>query len=246
MRKSIRNYGLLYSVGMALNRCIPAALFRFRIFHVVQLESIPRDATRTSQRGKLGDEDVGDSPACRPLELSFRWFDESTDQAEAHHLTYYPPDDQHLPKRACLAFEDDEPAGGVWIGTQQFVESDLGIRIRMAPEQSWLFAAYVLKPFRRRGVYRAILDHVLLDQATTIFAAINPTNKASMAAHRPYVRRIVGRCTVFRVLNWTGCRVRGDLRVDRSGGSTDILIGTVSRPGIESELVVSSRDRRGV
>ena len=204
MFRRIHARGWWYSIGIIVNKIVPERLWRMRIFRVFEFrapdspqEHMPDDA------------------------ITFRWCETEAELAEAARLTFYQPDESSRGHRACLALEGDEAIGGVWIGENQFDESELGLRIDLADDQVWLFAAYVAKSHRRRGIYRRLLEFVLRSEASgerpkTVYASINPTNKASIAAHRVYVADVAGTSLAVRVLSWTWCCANGRLRVDQS------------------------------
>ncbi|TWU60040.1 hypothetical protein Poly51_03140 [Rubripirellula tenax] len=206
MLNRLKSRGLLYSLGIVFNRVVPERIFRFRIFRIFEIG--------------LPTEKAIEIPA--PDGITFRWCETDEDFAQARSLTYFQSESggegPESPKRACLAIDTDEPMGtqtigGVWIGDDYFDETELGVRILLTENQSWIFAAMVAKAHRRRRIYRRLLWHVVASQKQTLFASINPTNKASIAAHAPFIRRTAGTCIVLRILGRTFCRVGGSLSI---------------------------------
>ncbi|MGB7328704.1 MAG: hypothetical protein WBD31_27750 [Rubripirellula sp.] len=214
MMNTIRTRGFLYLIGTLVNRVVPERVFRFRVFRIFELGRIDPDANAKRSW----------ADANRARELVFRWCETEAEIAEACRLTYFRPDGSDAAKQACLAIVDSEPAGGVWIGRDYFNESELGLRIRLNKDQAWLFSAFVEKHHRRTGIYRCLLDHVLADQPQTVFASINPTNKASIKSHSAYTRRMVGTCVAVRCFGWRKCWANGQLQVD--GNEITILANT--------------------
>ena len=188
MLKRLNRRGLLYSVGILFNKLMPARLCRMRVFCVFRLAAL---------------EVSGDSPT-RDDGIRFEWCDSDDQRALAQQLTYFQPnpaaDSTTISPQACLAYDGDEAVGGVWIVAGEFMESELGLRIQLRPHQSWLFAACIAKSHRQRGIYTRMLQHVLRSQADReIFASINPTNKASIAAHRSMIAETQGTSFALRV-----------------------------------------------
>ncbi len=215
MPKSAFSRGFLYSCGILFNRIVPERLFRFRIFRIFEL--FPSQERRSGDRGS-------DSPSDQ---LTFRWCESEEDFAAAQKLTYYrPTESSGANQKCCLAVDWADAVGGVWIATEFFDESDLGVRIRLNHQQSWLFAAFIERSHRRRGIYRRLVNQALSQQPRSVrtYASINPTNKASIAAHRQYIQRTVGTCVVMRVLGKTVCWGTGDLQIRRKKTPTEIEI----------------------
>ncbi|WP_146536159.1 GNAT family N-acetyltransferase [Rubripirellula reticaptiva] len=216
MMTTIRTRGFLYLVGTLVNKLVPERVFRFRIFRIFELEEIDLDANAGRSQAN----------APRAHELMFRWCETEAEIADACRLTFFRPDGSGAPQQACLAIANSEPVGGVWIGRDYFNETELGLRICLNEDQTWLFSAFVEKQHRRTGVYRRLLNHVLADQQQTVFASINPTNKASIKSHSPYIRRTAGTCVAVRCFGWSKCWASGQLRVD--GNEITILAYTES------------------
>jgi len=242
MMKRLRSRGLLYSAGTLINRVIPADWFRFRIFCVFELASAAERRAAGEQRGDPG----------REHDLLLKWCESPADFAAAQELTFYCPScltseafragvaepsgstaSGHSPHaghspQACLAVDWAAPIAGVWCASDHFDESELGIRIRLAEAQSWIFAAYVAKSHRRRGVYRRLLNHVLGQSGGSgnrrFYASINPANKASIAAHGPFIRQVIGTCIAIRIFRWSTCWTTDRLRIDRDANPLEVVI----------------------
>lgn len=213
--KNVLARGFLYSIGILINRVVPEWLFRFRIFNVYELG--PNDAAPTAS-----------ATGC---DFKIRTCQTPSEFDEAERLTHYRPgkpssQDDKLPSlQATLMVDSDVSVGGVWLSQDFFDESELGIRVRLRSEQTWLFAAFVSKSYRGKGVYRRLLDDVLSQTDKTVFASINPTNKASIAAHKSCIRRTVGTCVAIKFVQWSMCWASGDLQVHRNKRPIELLIG---------------------
>ncbi|MFK8115053.1 MAG: N-acetyltransferase family protein [Rubripirellula sp.] len=202
MIKSILQRGVFYTIGIVFNRIVPVKLFRFRIFCVYELQ-------RSSIENKPNP----------PMQLS--WCESDRELEQAKGLTHFRTSEDLVSDRyeVCLATAEGsaDPIGGVWRAREQFDEEELGVRIKLDPQQAWIFAAYVAKSHRGQGVYAALLEHVLRERDQVIhFASINPTNKPSIAAHRKFIRRTTGTCVAIRIFGICGCWTSAGLRRDRS------------------------------
>lgn len=213
--KTVFARGFLYSIGIVINRIIPERLFRFRIFNVYELA--PHDATSTA--------------LATGSEFKIRNCQTPAEFDEAKRLTHYRPgkslsDDRKMPPlQATLLVDAEVPVGGVWLSQDFFDESELGVRVKLQPEQTWLFAAFVSKPHRGKGIYRRLLNEVLSQTDRTFVVAINPTNKASIAAHKTCIRRKVGTIVAIRFLSWSLCWASGELQVRREKRPIELQIG---------------------
>lgn len=211
MLAKFRSRGFLYLIGIAINRVVPAFLFRAVIFRIYQFG-------RTDPSESLASYDDG---------IRFEWCENEEQFKMAEEITFFrsASSDQQAPLRACLAYDGDEAVGGVWIASGSFYESDLGLTIRLQSNQRWLFAANVSKSHRRRGIYGRMLRYVLssAEEASDesgsvrseILASINPTNKASMAAHRSLIEKTWGCCIIARLLSLHFCISNGNLKTTR-------------------------------
>ncbi|KAA1257902.1 hypothetical protein LF1_03920 [Rubripirellula obstinata] len=219
MLAQVKSRGLLYVIGIAINRVVPEFLFRARVFGVYRFAS----------------PDASSSQASYDDGIRFQWCKNEQEFKLAEELTFFrlPDSDQQNPFRACLAFDGGKAVGGVWIANGSFGETELGLKIQLQPSQRWLFAANVAKSHRQRGIYGRMLRYVLWSVGqdgvqTEILASINPTNKASMAAHRRMIAETLGKCIAARFLSLGFCISTGDL--------------TTTKPiGIGSETLVEVR-----
>ncbi|WP_230255735.1 hypothetical protein [Rhodopirellula halodulae] len=130
--------------------------------------------------------------------------------ASVERVTLYSPPSQDdvtakeapMPKAHGIWRERDSPVapalGGAWIAEDVFDEHELHVRISLDTQQRWLFAARVEKGQRGQGVYSALLD-VILQSDANVWAAINPSNVASMRAHKSFVVETAGVFCVLRV-----------------------------------------------
>jgi hypothetical protein len=187
MIKSVWSRGLFYCVGVAINRVVPERLFRCRVFRVYQL--------RSPTEGK-GVQTPVLVHACTSDE-DFRRVKQLTRFGAAGAS----PSDRY---EAFLAMDPEQPVGGAWRAVDHFDEREIGMRIMLESDQAWVFAAHVDRSRRGQGIYCQLLSSVLAsDPSSKHYAAINPTNKASLAAHHRFIQSAVGTCIAVRVVRWT-------------------------------------------
>jgi hypothetical protein len=188
----------MYSIGIAINRIVPSWLFRFRIFTVYQIDS----KTVLPQSDASNDDSVQVSLAQSEAEIS-----------AVVKLTWFQPGDMDADFQSAQAKIDGQLAGAVWAAGRGFDETDLGLRIELTPDQSWIFAALVDGQFRRRGVYSRVLgfmvNHLEQVQRGQQFLSINPTNIASVKAHERYIDSVLGNVVALRVLGVAFCLSTG-------------------------------------
>ncbi|MGB7347128.1 MAG: GNAT family N-acetyltransferase [Pirellulaceae bacterium] len=197
---AVRSRGLLYSLGIVFNRLIPAAVFRFRVFQILEL-----DTELAIQPVSGLDDQIITIVRCQtPAEV------ESAEQLTFATIEARDPSSEF--QTAWIARMDDINCGGVWTTEKSFDETELGVRIELPVEGIWIYAAYIDKAFRRKGIYRRLLGGVISQLrsanalmqdepnhiACRFFVSINPWNKPSMAAHSELVKRTIGTCYVAR------------------------------------------------
>ena len=215
MLKKIRQVGLLNSIGIIINHIVPDRLYRFRIFRVYQVD--PKTVLPVSA---VSDND--------PVQVSLAETDADVSAVSA--LTYFNPDDVDADLQSAQAKIDGRLAGAVWVAGRGFDETDLGLRIELNSDQSWIFAALVDKQFRRRGVYSRVFGFMVnhLEQAAVggQFLSINPCNFASVKAHEKYIDCVLGNVIALRVFGIAFCLCSGP----RLKPSSWISINSKSQP----------------
>ena len=226
--KKIKQTGLAYSFAILFNRVVPQWLFRCRRFVVYQLDP----------------QLIAESMAAHPQDdaIQIRWCQSELDYSAAETVTYFQRSLSTGKLLACVAEQVDESptadaatndssqlAGGLWAATEQFDESDLGVRILLKPDQVWLFAAVVAKPFRRRGIYSQILAFIVAELATQeinqTLVAVNPRNIGSHAIHQQFAGCSRGTVFAMRFLQTSVCFSFGDLKRDRT-----LAVNSTRRP----------------
>ena len=200
MFQQVKQNGLIYSFAIAFNRIVPAWLFRYRRFIVYQLDA-NSFANRSSEN------------------IRVRWCETEADYLALEKLTFFCRGRSSGDLQGCLAEIDGQPAGGFWAATNQFDETELGIRILLDANQAWLFAAQVDKRFRRKGVYSQILAFIVPELAKQgklqPLVAVNPHNVGSRKIHQQHALLSPGWVLAGRTLRASGCLTFGEISRDR-------------------------------
>jgi GNAT superfamily N-acetyltransferase len=68
--------------------------------------------------------------------------------------------------RLYIATIDGEVAGWGWVATQVATIGELGVRMRLAPDERYLWGFETLPEWRGRGIYTALLGAILRDDQT--------------------------------------------------------------------------------
>ena len=207
----LKRTGLLYSIGIVINRIVPLWLMRFRVFNVYEIDSAKFHSPAPSQ-----------SPSqSTQIEPEISLVETQSDLERVRSLTFFDDCSMDADLKAVQAVVDNQLAGAVWVARRRFEESELGICVELDPTQAWIFAALVDKRFRQRGIYRRVLafmsSHLQTSGVDAQLLCINPLNKASMNAHRKYFKAQLGQIYALRLLGVAICVRRGNsLTIDRS------------------------------
>lgn len=209
----IRRTGFRYCIAIVLGRLVPAWLCRCRKFDVFAL----RIAASPGAEAK--------SPL---TDLRFKQADSETEFSAAEELTQFCRGSKQDKLTALCAFDGSRMVGCLWIASAVFDEPELGLRVKLEPNQAWLFSAYVARTHRGRGMYRQLvrLAHEACQQHNPpkqIYFSINPDNRQSMLAHQKIGAHKIGRALVIKLGRWSFGRAWG-----QSTGSSQIQIRRVS------------------
>lgn len=198
--KKISKTGWIYSFAIIFNRAVPAWLFRCRRFVVYEL-----------------DPDSFDGPANEQLKLS--WCKSPTEIEKAVELSYFDPSTSEGENFACQSVLDGKLVGALWKTGGCFVEKDLGVEIVLAPQQNWLFSAYVDRSVRNSGIYSSILRFVLSELKQqgvhSPLVAVNPDNLGSNYIHAKHAANSPGTVLAIRFFKLAVCFASGRLKPDR-------------------------------
>jgi len=183
----IKETGFRYSLGILFNRLMPRCLFRCRRFLIFQL-TVP-----THQNSS------GNDYTCV-------WSTGQTEMKAASQLTgvEQPPANARL----ATVFENETLVAAVWLSPGSFGEVELGIRFHLNDDDFWLFSAYVVPAYRRRGIYQCLLRFVVNSTCeenakSRIWFAVNPDNLRSMKAHADFGVTTQAKVNAFRLLSMT-------------------------------------------
>lgn len=235
--KKINQQGWRYSFAIAFNRLMPLWLFRCRRFLIYELDANQLLALKQTSgpTGRSSDtqpvnqsnetsETIGSSGLSETRESAVlvSWCHSELEIEAVENLTFFGRAMSTGRCRAIQAKNKNDLVGGFWIGSDRFDESELGVRIELTAEQVWLFAAYVSRNFRGRGVYSEILTFVAQALSaenkapSQLLVAVNPDNLNSHRIHGKLARRTVGKVLAIRCMGWSWCWTSGGLARDRT------------------------------
>ena len=201
--KKIRRTGFLYSIGIIINRVVPAWLFRFRQFVVYEMDA-----------SKFEPEEIDQTNAqASPLQLC--WCETKDDLQAVQELTYTLADKLQGQYKIAQAKSDQQLAGALWGVKDRFDEEELGTILHLNPHQIWLFAALVDQAFRRQGIYAKVLGFMIHngenvfspdgDEPLRYLLCVNPHNIASNRVHRKYSKAVLGQAFSLKVAGVAIC-----------------------------------------
>ena len=203
--RSIKQNGWMYSIAILFNRLVPEWLFRTRRFVVYQID--PNKVVANPS----------DDSAIEPLITIHRCSTEAEIRA-VEKLTYFQRSYTTGNATAYSIHLEDQLVAGMWAATHCFDENELGIRIRLNQNQTWLFAASVPKEFRRQGLYSKLLSFTINDLTKLgyddLLVAVNPDNVGSNGIHQKLSKQTVGHVLAIRFWKTTCCWTWGDIRKD--------------------------------
>lgn len=207
--EKIKQQGLLHLVETSFNRIVPAWLFRFSVGEVLELDLIQLQTLASSTDGSNGSYQFA-TVATEPDKSLLRavTFNSVPVETTMHDIGY-----------AARRKDDSAIVGGVWIGADDFLESNLGFQIQLQPNQAWLYCASIDKSVRGRGIYTRLLSEVAKDVLQRgydqLLVVIQPWNKASMHVHGKYIQQHVGRIIAIRILRWMHVHSSGGMSQDK-------------------------------
>ena len=109
--------------------------------------------------------------------------------------------------RGIVARRGTEDIGVLWIQRVAFVDTEIQVRHEVAESEVWLFGATVLRPFRRQGVYRQLLNYARTQLAAEgvrgLRFAVSSGNRGSELAHRRLGAELSSVMLAIRVGNWS-------------------------------------------
>ena len=118
MRPQLGRRGILYSAGIIFNRIVPAWIFRFRVFDIVQLHLPHREFIKNH--------DVPDVATKRSTN--------EFDRRAAMNVTKTGVSQETLDRpnvQGWIATIDGRPVGGLWLTEKEFKEEDLALHYHL-------------------------------------------------------------------------------------------------------------------
>lgn len=205
MISKIRQMGFKYSFAIFFNRLVPKWLFRMRRYVVYEMDVQKLPAAN--------------QPFAPSSGLKFSACQTLAEIEAVEALTWFKREFSTGDSRAFQATLDGGLVGGVWIASRVFDENELGVRLRLKPEQAWLFAALVSEQARGKGIYGQLLPFVIEEVSQDfpcVVLAVNPDNWPSNSVHKKWSSRTVGSVVAIRFLKFSACWVKGQIRKDRT------------------------------
>jgi len=203
--KKIKQKGWMYSFAILFNRLVPERLFRMRRFVVYRIAT-----------GEGSKEQSVDPTSDSSITISR--CDSEPEIVAVENLSYYQRSYSTGKSVAYGLKLEDQLAAGMWAANECFDENELGVRICLNENQTWLFAAQVAKEFRRRGLYSKLIRFTLADVTERGFSdqlvAVNPDNIGSNRIHQRLSEETVGHVLAIRFLKITGCWTWGKIKKD--------------------------------
>lgn len=203
--KNIKQNGWMYSIAILFNRLVPARLFRMRRFVVYRIAI--EKASNAQSNGSAADSSI-----------TVHQCNTKADIEAVERMTYFQ---QNRASGNALAYGvnlDDQIAAGMWAATERFDENELGVRICLNENQTWLFAALVPKQFRRRGLYSRLLNFTIIDMTERGYldqlVAVNPDNIGSNRIHQALSEETMGHVLVIRLWKTACCWTSGNISKD--------------------------------
>jgi ribosomal protein S18 acetylase RimI-like enzyme len=190
--RKLRDRGIVLSLENLFNRIVPEWIFRFSVGDLLEL-NLPQMCQSWEGLESADFELTCVEDAQKRSELrKFTWNSvplETTENDFGYAIT--------------KTGENEPLLGGVWAGTETFIEAKLGFRIVLEDNQAWLYCAYVDPNTRGLGIYKRLLSFVGSDLTARGFerllVVIQPWNKASMHVHQRFIRNKIGRIYVMRL-----------------------------------------------
>ena len=181
MAAVLRQRGLIYTLGLALNRAIPCWLLRGRWFRIFEREVAG---------------DVGSVQSDR-----VRWAT-AQDLAHLHQIanSLGPPtcDD-----RLCVYVIDDELVGCLGISAHRNTDVEIGSQFLIPPSSRWLFQGVVNQAHRGQGIFGCMVafvsQHCYQDAVRSQLFAITRFNRASERSNQDAT--VIGGGCCVRVFN---------------------------------------------
>lgn len=191
--KKAKTQGYIRSAELLVTRFVPAWVFRYSSGNIYEL-----DIEQLSQH----------CPELAENGLVFRCLEDPSSDAwqELRAFTWNAVPAETTFNDFGYGIYDansDEVLAGVWVARENFQEEDLGFRVKLEPQQGWLYCAYVGQQARGRGIYKGLLALVAAHSVNRgvgqLVCVVQAWNRISRIAHEKRSRWIVGWIASFRV-----------------------------------------------
>lgn len=206
--EKIKNTGIRYSLAILFCRIVPSWFFRTRKFQVFQVDDLP--------------DRVSESTHPAPADpVTIKWAQTEKEFTDAEQLSGFERTSSKGRFQVAIAAsktadsDSSNVVGALWIATEQFDESELGLEITLSDDQGWLFSGYVLGGQRGQGIYRQVFAfacEALAKESKTGWFAINPLNQRSMKAHQKLNAKSYGCVRATRFLSMAYCSTSSDTK----------------------------------
>lgn len=158
--------------------------------------------------------------------------------ASVQGLTPAAPGVQGAASFAVVAERDGQLIASAWGARGFFRDLELGLRVDLPEDCSWLHSAKVVRTARGQGVFAGLIDAIIAETQGEVYAMYHALNKASASAFARQGRDKIGSIFILRLLGATLCVTRGSLRCSRSLAwrtrRTPIEIRFASQPALAS------------
>ena len=205
LMQKIRRRGIVFSFATLFNRLMPAKLFRMGVMEIGEL--CPTLLKQNFDESESGFETVTE-PEARVRLQQATWNAKPVSEIRNHSAFGIRND------------SDDSFAGGLWVATRKYFESELGFQIELPDGAGWVYCAYVDKSQRGQGIYSKGLAYAASQMekksVPRLLVAFNPWNKASAYVHQKYMKLRVGRIWSVKFLSLAICFSSGNARPMKS------------------------------
>ena len=195
--EKLKNKGVLYTLEILIERIVPEWIFRFGCTAIFKVDLDRASNTPSS---------VADIQTCTNDELP-----------RLQQLTF--DDSAQSVAVAVCARVDAQMIGGFWAAHSAYRDYQMGIRFLFNDDQGWMYAGFVDKNHRRKGIYLDIikeLSSLLTERGVNHqYFAVSVVNKPSLAASRK-VAQSIGHITSVKMFGVVWAWSSGQLKQSRS------------------------------
>ncbi len=196
--EKLKEKGFLYVIEILIDRVVPEWLFRCGRTAIYKIDLQRASSVRSS---------IAEIQVCRSQDLS-----------QLREMTFNDSDEKDTVVAVCAKI-DAEMIGGFWAAWSFYRDYPMGVLFDLDDDQGWMYAGFVEKDHRRKGIYSDIireLSSVLSQRGINRqYFAVSVANKPSMAASKK-IADSIGCVTSIKmfgvVVGWSS----GQLKQNRS------------------------------